>query len=254
MTNYHYLKTELEEPSVSLEALSDRFSTATGDPSLLSACARELSRLPHSADAEKLASNVREGLHDRMMIQALPQSYPLPPDAESPWRELESGWHALAKAHVRWMESAGAAGMGHVVDALYCLRQIVLVRGIAHWSVPDGLWRDVHGIYHSCLEAEGVHKRMRRSFLRHHSRTTIEWEYLQLLLLGMTDPWSQLPQELMALDSMVEKWMPMLGLETDGNEGWYIDETSDSPVEWGQGGEGRRLNLDGLLEFFDSHG
>ncbi len=253
MTHYHYLKFESVEPSLSLSELSERISAAMGDPTALSACARELARHAWSVEAEKLAAAVGEGLQDWMNDRPLPGSYPLPAAEAAQWGQLAAGWRALAGGHGRWIETAGRAVTGAVVDALHCLRQVVMVAGLTHWPVPEGLWLDVHALYRLGLEAGCAQKKIRKGFLRHHSRTTLEGEYVQILLLGLTDPWRQLPREWLALDSMVEKWAPLLALRTDGGEGWYVEGSRDLPAEWRQGGEGVRLDLAGLLAFLDDH-
>ena len=252
MTNYHYVNSSPARSSIPLKELAKRIAEAGNDLVALSACVQELSSLPHSGAAEKLAGEVRSTLQREMNL-ALPASYPMTSEETSRWRQLVSAWRALAPAHIRWMGVGSRNGTAAAMDALSCLRQIVLLCGVTHWPVPEGLWLDVHGIYNAGLESDSAGKRLRRPYLRHHSRTTIEWEYLQTILLGVTDPWSQLPQELMAMESMAEKWVSMVKIGTDLRPGWYIDRYADRPAKWCPSGEGVSLDFTELLEFLDGH-
>ncbi len=254
MTNYHYLDPTAEESasSLSVTELSQRVSQAN-DLFAWYSCAQELASLPYSRSAERLGSKIREALQAWRMSQELADAYPLPSAMAERWRALEAAWRALAQTYARWMMSGESrVEMRSATEALFCLRQIVLLCGLAHWPVPEGLWLDVHWIYSSNLELGAVQQRIRRSFLRHRFRTTIEWEYIQTVLLGMTDLFSLLPQEVLALDSLGEKWVAMVKLHSDDQAGWGIDEDSDVPVDWRTTGEGLRLDLTDLMEFLDS--
>lgn len=254
MTKYHYLDSP-DETSPAAQTggeLALRVADAE-DLSALLPCIQELAGQPYSKSAERLSRKIRERLQGYMTELSLPQGFPMTATEMEPWHRLETAWKGLAQAQAAWLIVAGdGVETCLAIEGLYCLRQILLLRGMSHCPVPEGLWLDVHWIYTATLESGSAFRRVRRAFLRHRSRTTIEWEYIHTLWLGLSDPFSMTAQELLALDSLLEKWVPMMKLYADGQTGWTIHEKSDSPAQWGTKKDCLRLDFSQFFAFLES--
>ena len=216
-------------------------------------CIEELAGQPYSKSVERLSRKIRQRLQGNMRELSLPRRFPVTATELESWQRLEAAWKSLAQAQGAWLIDAGDGVEANLaIEGLYCLRQILLLRGLSHRPVPEGLWLDVHWIYTATLEAGSARQQVRRSFLRHHSRTTIEWEYIHTIWLALSDPFSLTANELLALDSLLEKWVPMMNLYADGQTGWTIHEKTDVPAQWEAGKEGMRLDFSQFFAFLES--
>jgi len=247
MSQFHILKQPASDGPVSVEALS-RWIQAGGEPAQLP----ELAGLPCSAAGRRLAEAVKRRLTERLAGQALPERFPMSREQKRSYQRFSAAWLNLARLHVAWLQAADGKAAGRwLSEALYCLRQVVVIAGMCHWPLSKDLWSDVHRLYRL-----GRQKRVaglggaRRPFERGGSADNA---YVHLLMLGLADLAALRPVEVRWLDGLLEKWAPLVGLTKDAEPGWGIDGRIDRPVRWSEGTPRVRLDFRRLLALLDDH-
>ncbi len=158
------------------------------------------------------------------------------------YQDLSAAWLNLARLHVAWLEATEGKRMGQrLTEALFCLRQVVVIAGVCHWPLLKGLWLDVHRLYRL-----GRRKGVARA-------STAENAYIHLLMLGLVDLAALRPVEVRWLDGLLEKWVPLVGLVKDAEPGWGIDGRIDRAACWSEGASRVRLDFRRLLALLDDH-
>ncbi len=237
MSQFHILKQPASDAPVSVEALS-RWIQAGGEPAQLP----ELAGLPCSAAGRRLAEAVKRRLTERLTGQALPERFPMPREQKRRYQALSAAWLNLARLHAVWLQAADEKAAGQrLTEALYCLRQVVVIAGMCHWPLLKGLWSDVHRLYRLGRRKGGGRA------------STAENAYVHLLMLGLVDLAALRPVEVRWLDGLLEKWVPLVGLVKDAEPGWGIDGRIDRAARWGEGTLRVRLDFRRLLALLDDH-
>ncbi len=222
----------------------------------LQAVAEGLAWQPVSSQARSLAERIYGALkaHQQQLYARPPSGFPLPQAEGEQSQVYASAWRALGRTYARWcfaQEHPGEAGL--LVGAIACLGQIVRLCGFYHRRMPAGLWLDLNALFQAAQKAGLARTKCRWLPLSHRTYTTPEWEYLKVLLLGLADPYGLLPQEVILLDSLLEKWAAMVRIADDPAEGWYLDGSLDTPANWSAARDGPRLDLTGLAVLFAGH-
>lgn len=220
----------------------------------LQALAEGLAAQPVSSKARELAKRIYGALegHQQRLLARLPAGFPLVQAEEEPVRVYASAWRALGRTYAHWcFAQAQPVETGLLVRAIACLRQIVLLFGCYHRRLPDGLWLDLHALFQQAQQAELSLARSR--WLGFRRRAIPAEEYFRAQLLGLADPYGLLPQEVILLDALLEKWAAMVRIADGPGEGWHLDSEADAPAKWGYVGNGPRLDLTGLAKLFADH-
>ncbi len=261
--NYIYLEAKnqacsfsfLSMPRLHYLARSDSSSTISGelgqelkgDLSQLQADAKSLAAEPFSSRIYRLAEQLQEDLesHQQTLLSQPPVGFPLPQAEERRVWLLTSAWQALGQAYARWSFSQLQPEV--LAKAITCLRQIVYLHGIYHRRLPEGVWLDLHALFRLAQQAG------KKRGLRWRQADTPQAEYFKAQLLGLADPYALLPQELILLDALLEKWVAMVKITADAGPGWCFAEGLDAPAEWQETGDGLRLDLREIEDLLISH-
>ncbi len=247
MSQFRLLEGPVSSGPVSVEGLSRRI-LVEGELAQSS----ELAGLPCSEGGRRLAETVRRYLTERLEGQVPPARFPLSVEQKRRYQRLSAAWLNLARLYTAWLQAADEKAVGRwLTEALFCLRQVVVIAGICHWPVSKDLWSDVHRLYRL-----GRQKRVaglggvRRPFER---VARADNAYIHLLMLGLADLAALRPVEVRWLDGLLEKWAPLVGLTKDAEPGWGVDGRGDRPARWSEGAPRVRLDFRRLLALLDDH-
>lgn len=141
-----------------------------------------------------------------------------------------------------------------------CLSQLLLAYYCLHLKIPAWLWRDLHALYRLALQKKKHDSRYEDETSSHLGNPSVEEIYLQALLLGLADPYTLQPQEIVAVFPYLELWSSRLRLRPPiqgvGDEGWRVRLDLDRPPVWperGKESEGLVLDLSELARQLVSH-
>lgn len=130
---------------------------------------------------------------------------------------------------------------------LRCLDHVLLGYYLLHLKIPAWLWRDVHSVYKQAL-AKRKHEERVRDDAAASRFATAEEVYKQILLLGMSDPYSLHGGEILALRRASEQWTANVGLQNADEPGWRLAFHEDKPPSWDDrpaaAEDGKTLRLD----------
>lgn len=250
LSDLRYSDCALDVPDRRLTQLPEGLESV----SALQALAEGLALQPFSSKVCRLAERIYGALeaHQQHLYARPPAGFPLSQAEEVQCRGCTSAWRALGRAYARWcFAQQYPTEAGLLVGAIACLGQIVRLCGFYHRQIPEGLWLDLHVLFQLAHTAKLARTKRKWLGLRHRADTTPEWEYLRVVLLGLADPYGLLPQEVMLLDSLLEKWVMWVKIAKDSAEGWQLDFQQDVPAHWGASGP--RLDLTALAELFAAH-
>ncbi|GAB4360976.1 MAG: hypothetical protein Kow0060_16420 [Methylohalobius crimeensis] len=249
---------ELDQQLKGLESIGEE-SREEGEVAVgLQAAAEALA--PHQLAPRvcKLAARIYAALdrHQQAFYTQPPSGFPLSPAGMRRYRLYVSAWRALGQTYARWCFAGEQIETDALVGAMACLGQIVRLCGFYHHPWPEGLWKDLHLLFQQAQEREVSRNKVKWPGLRHRAVTVPEWEYSRCLLLGLADSGRLLPQEVILLDSLLEKWAPLVKIVEDSGKGWHLHAASDSPARWLSAGEGRaspRLDMSELAVLIADH-
>lgn len=104
------------------------------------------------------------------------------------------------RGHNRQLELALA-----LQRAVYCLGQIILTASEIYLRPPGDTWRELHGLYR-CAEQEGLEEREVPPAGEQDGPWTVLDSYLQILLVGASEPQGLLPGEVRRLYDLAPQW------------------------------------------------
>lgn len=213
----------------------------------------QLANVALTKEGYDLAEEIKRHLTACLAAQQLPDGFPMTGELKRSYQKQSAAWLHLARVYVAWLQAAEEKLAGQLLaDALFCLRQVIVIAGICHWPLPKGLWLDIHRLY---LAGRKRQVAQRTSPMGRSDRAArVEKAYIHLLMLGLVDLAGLRPVEVRWLDGLLEKWVPLVKLVEDVEVGWVIDGRADQAARWSGGKPGLRLDFSRLIALLDDHG
>jgi hypothetical protein len=179
--------------------------------------------------------------------------FPLPPEDRLHGDLLQGIAREFGRMYGALMQDYDSGKLGDKTLALLsqrllrCLEQVLLGYYLLHLKTPSWLWRDAHSVYKQVFTKRRHLERLRDEVAA-SGFATAEEIYKQILLLGLSDPYSLHSREILALRRVSEHWTANLTLQSAAEPGWRIAFHEDKPPWWADKPageeEGKTLGLD----------
>ncbi|HHJ39972.1 MAG TPA: hypothetical protein ENJ86_11045 [Methylothermaceae bacterium] len=184
-------------------------------------------------------------------------AFPLNNHLRESIEEFLAVWQKLGAVYSHWLQ--GESQQRKKPQAFLLLRlfetlyRTLSLRAFFHWQLPENIWRDIHSVYRLAGERDIISLSTKLPGLRHGKRTALEKRYKQSLLLGLAEPFALLPREIRLLEALMEKWAPLLVLESTVGMGWRIHFNEDVPAVWADDDSSLRINFSSLVKLLKEH-
>lgn len=199
--------------------------------------------------AEKV-NYVLQGLRKHYIAK----EFPLPPKSRKVaelaialLREVVTGYHIVIQAALTNEMKVGKKELAEAMHrAIRCSGQLLVEVYTLYQPSPQGVWRNLHGLYQSAEQRGLLKLEVDDAGLSSRKRSTISASYKQILLLACAGPYRMRPSEAADTFEVLERWAPRSELVPIAAAGedvtFVVDLGSDRPpMPAGKSREGSEL-------------